>query len=535
MENVDLTLVDWSRLQFAVTAMFHWIFVPLTLGLAFIIAIMESIYVKTGNPEWKKITKFWMTLFGINFAIGVATGIILEFEFGTNWSNYSWFVGDIFGAPLAIEGIMAFFMESTFIAIMFFGWKKVSKKFHLLSTWLVAFGASLSALWILVANAWMQNPVGMRFNPETARNEMINFWDVLFSPVAINKFLHTITSGYVLAAIFVIGVSAWYLLKKRHTVLVKRSIVVAAVFGLIMSLMNIHAGDESARQVADKQPMKFAAMEGMYEGQTNAPLVAIGFLEKVEPDVANVNERKFAFSLEIPDMLSYMAFLEAGAYVPGIKDLVNGYTKKNGDIILSYHERMERGRIAINTLYNYKKAKNIAKESRANEMVRLAFQEKADSLGALFSDQVWLNNYFAYFGYGYYDDPKDLIPSVPISFYSFHVMVILSGYFLLIFILSLINVLNGKLERRKWILWAAILGIPLVYIAQQAGWVLAEMGRQPWVIQDLMPTIAAVTKNSTSNVQITFWMFVVTFTVLLIAELKIMLNVIKKGPKEGGQ
>jgi len=181
IENVDLTLVDWSRAQFALTAIYHWLFVPLTLGLSFIIAIMETIYVRTGNEEWKRITRFWMTLFGINFAIGVATGIILEFEFGTNWSNYSWFVGDIFGAPLAIEGILAFFLESTFVAVMFFGWNKVSKRFHLTSTWLVAVGSNLSALWILVANAWMQNPVGMVFNPETARNEMVNFWAILFN------------------------------------------------------------------------------------------------------------------------------------------------------------------------------------------------------------------------------------------------------------------------------------------------------------------------------------------------------------------
>ena len=396
--EIDYALVEWSRLQFAVTAMFHWIFVPLTLGLSFIIAIMESIYVRTGDEKWKKITKFWMTLFGINFVIGVATGIILEFEFGTNWSNYSWFVGDIFGAPLAIEGIMAFFMESTFIAIMFFGWDKVSKKFHLVSTWLVAFGANLSALWILVANAWMQYPAGMRFNPETARNEMINFWDVLFSPVAVNKFLHTISSGYVLAAIFVIGISAWYLLRKRHRLFAKRSIVVASVFGLIMSLLNIQAGDESARQVADKQPMKFAAMEGMYEGRTNAPLIAIGFMEKVDPDRDNINERQFAFSLEIPNMLSYMAFLETGAFVPGIKDLIHGYTDNDGNAVLSYAERMRRGRVAINTLSNYKQASRKALSEDLGEMEKLIHIKEADSLKALFYDPVWLDNYFAYFG-----------------------------------------------------------------------------------------------------------------------------------------
>ena len=214
-----MSLVDWSRAQFALTAMYHWMFVPLTLGLTFIIAFMETLYVKTGDEHWKHTTKFWMRIFGVNFAIGVATGLILEFEFGTNWSNYSWFVGDIFGAPLAIEGIMAFFMESTFIAIMFFGWNKVGKKFHLAATWLTAIGANLSALWILVANAWMQYPAGMQFNPDTARNEMVSFWDVLFSPVAINKFLHTTTSGYVLAAIVVIGISAWFLLKGRHQLL----------------------------------------------------------------------------------------------------------------------------------------------------------------------------------------------------------------------------------------------------------------------------------------------------------------------------
>jgi len=532
--DLDLGLIEWSRLQFAVTAMFHWIFVPLTLGLSFIIAIMESVYVRTSDQEWKKITKFWMTLFGINFAIGVATGIILEFEFGTNWSNYSWFVGDIFGAPLAIEGIMAFFMESTFIAIMFFGWNKVGKRFHLLSTWLVAIGASLSALWILVANAWMQHPVGMRFNPETARNEMVNFWEVLFSPVAVNKFLHTITSGYVLAAIFVIGVSAWYILKKRHILFAKRSMVVATVFGLVMSLMNIHSGDESARQVAEKQPMKFAAMEGMYEGQTNAPLVAIGFLEKVEPDRDRIGERQFAFSIEIPDMLSYMAFLESGAFVPGIKDLIHGYEDKNGDMTLPYAERMRRGSIAIKTLFDYKQAKNIAQNSEANEMIKMSFMAKADSLKALFYDPQWLDDYFAYFGYGYYDNPADLIPSVPISFYSFHTMVILSGLFLLIFILGLVFVIKDKIEKHKWFLWLSIAAIPLAYLASQMGWVLAEMGRQPWVIQDLMPTLSAVTKNSKGNVQITFWLFVVTFTILLIAELKIMLTQIKKGPKEGG-
>ena len=242
IENVDLSLVDWSRAQFALTAIYHWFFVPLTLGLSFIVAMMETIYVRTGREEWKRMTRFWMTLFGINFAIGVATGIILEFEFGTNWSGYSWFVGDIFGAPLAVEGIVAFFMESTFIAVMFFGWNKVGKKFHLTSTWLVAIGANLSALWILVANSWMENPVGMVFNPETARNEMESFWAVLFNPVAVDKFLHTISSGFVLASMFVSGISAWFLLKKREESFARKSILIAGTFGLLSSLLLAFTG-----------------------------------------------------------------------------------------------------------------------------------------------------------------------------------------------------------------------------------------------------------------------------------------------------
>ena len=526
MENFDMTLIDWSRGQFALTAMYHWIFVPLTLGLAFIIAIMESIYVKTGDEKWKKITKFWGTLFGINFAIGVATGIILEFEFGTNWSNYSWFVGDIFGAPLAIEGIMAFFLESTFIAVMFFGWNKVSKGFHLTSTWLVAIGASLSALWILVANAWMQDPVGMVFNPDTARNEMVDFWAILFSPTAINKFLHTIASGYVLAAVFVIGIASWFLLKKRDPVFAKKSILVASVFGITTSLFLFWSGDESARQVARVQPMKFAAMEALWEGHANVPLVAIGILERPAPPPAEgkYQERDFAFKIEIPNALSLLAFLDPHAYIPGVKDLVNGYTNPNtGEKELSYYQKIDLGKEAITTLRGYKEAMN-----KGDERTMAMFKAK-------FDNKEWMENTFRYFGYGYYDADsiERLIPSIPISFYSFHIMVILAAHFMILFVLMLIFVLKNRLHKMKWLLYVGIWTIPLVYIASEAGWVLAELGRQPWVIQDLMPTLAAVSKIDTSSVQITFWLFAITFTALLIAEIKIMLTQIKKGISGG--
>ncbi len=510
MEHVDFSLVDWSRAQFALTAMYHWLFVPLTLGLSFIIAFMETLYVRSGNPEWKRITKFWMTLFGINFAIGVATGIILEFEFGTNWSNYSWFVGDIFGAPLAIEGIMAFFMESTFIAVMFFGWNKVSKKFHLVSTWLVAIGSNLSALWILVANAWMQNPAGMKFNPDTARNEMVNFWDVLFSPVAINKFLHTVLSAYVLASVFVIGVSAWYLLKHREQLFAKKSIKVAAIFGIAASFLTIVTGDGSARNMAKFQPMKFAAMENLYTGQQSAPLAVIGLLQK-NPKETDPKQQDFMFKIEIPNMLSYMAFLNPNAYVPGIHDLVKGNAEHH---IMSYKERSEKGKIAIMSLAAYKNAKNAGNDSLAKASL------------AQFTEN------YPNFGYGYYvnRDANELIPSVPTTFYSFRIMVGLGFHFLALFIVVLILTNKDRIEKKRFILFTALWTIPLAYIASELGWVVAEVGRQPWVIQDILPTIAAVSQIKASSVQITFWLFFILFTGLLIAEIKIMVSQIKKGP-----
>ena len=516
LESIDMSLVDWSRGQFALTAMFHWIFVPLTLGLSFLVAFMHTIYVRTGDEEWKRITKFWMKLFGINFAIGVATGIILEFEFGTNWSNYSWFVGDIFGAPLAIEGILAFFLESTFVAIMFFGWNKVGKRFHLTASWLTAFGANLSAVWILVANSWMQHPVGTLFNPDTARNEMANFWDVALSHMAVNKFLHTISSSFLLASLFVIAVSAWFLLRKREILFAKRSSVIAAVFGVITAIATIATGDSSARKVAREQPMKFAAMEALYEGQTHAPLVAIGAMRTDTTRVPNPRE-DFIFKIEIPNALSYMVFLTPSGFIPGISDLVYG-NKEQG--LMSYEERIERGAVAIQTLKELKNAKE-----RGDE-------ETYETLRAKFYDPIWIDQYYQHFGYGYYQgrELKELIPNVKLNFYSFHVMVILGIHFFILSMIVLWLSLKNRWGNRKWLLWVALLTLPLPWIASQAGWILAEMGRQPWVVYELLPTITAVTRLKPGAVQLTFWIFLVTFTVLFIAEIRIMVSQIKKGP-----
>jgi cytochrome bd ubiquinol oxidase subunit I len=519
IENADLSLVDWSRAQFALTAIYHWIFVPLTLGLSFIVAMMETIYVRTGREEWKRMTRFWMTLFGINFAIGVATGIILEFEFGTNWSNYSWFVGDIFGAPLAIEGILAFFLESTFVAVMFFGWNKVSRKSHLASTWLVAIGANLSALWILVANAWMQNPVGMVFNPDTARNEMVNFWAVLFNPVAVDKFLHTVFSGFLLASVFVMGVSAWFLLKRREEWLAKRSILIAAVFGLLSSLMVAFTGDTSSRTIARVQPVKFAAMEAHYNGSKDVGLVAFGILKKTDEKLLEKKEvRDFVVKIQIPGMLSILTGGNRDVYVPGIKDLIHiGDTTRH---ILPIPDMVQRGQYAREVLIDYKRAKMLNNKEQADIIENEYFRSKA-----------FVEENFRYFGYGFLNSPEDAIPNVPVAFYSFHLMVILGFFFILVCILAIILVLRDKLLKNKWFLWIALFSIPLVYIASESGWVLAEMGRQPWIIQNMMPVSVAVSKISTGSVLTTFILFAVLFTALLAAEVSILVKQIKTGPK----
>jgi len=508
INNIDLSMVDWSRAQFTLTAIYHWLFVPLTLGLTFIIAIMETIYVRSGDEQWKRITQFWMKLFGINFAIGVATGIIMEFEFGTNWSNYSWFVGDIFGAPLAIEGIMAFFLESTFVAIMFFGWNKVSKKFHLLSSWLVAVGSNLSALWILVANAWMQNPVGMHFNPDTARSEMLDFWQVLLSPVAVNKFLHTVSSSYIVASLFVIAVSGWFLLKKRNIILAKRSMIIAATFGLIASLFTTFTGDNSAYLVAQKQPAKLAAMEGVYKGKKQAGLTVFGILNPSKK--LNNSEDPYILRIEVPKLLSFLSYRNVDAFVPGMTDLTKGNAENN---IIPAEEKIKKGKEAIKALAIYKEAKHDNKITIADS-----------------ARKVFETNY-TYLGYGYLNDPDSIIPNVPMTYYSFHIMVTLGFYFILFFVILLFLLLKKKIEEKRFWLRLGIWSFPLAFLASVSGWIVAEVGRQPWAIQDLLPTAIATSNIDASSVQITFFLFATLFTILLIAEIRIILSQIKNESK----
>ena len=514
-----LSTVDWSRAQFAMTAIYHWLFVPLTLGLGFLIAVMETLYVRTKDPFWLRTTKFWMRLFGINFAIGVATGLILEFEFGTNWSNYSHFVGDIFGAPLAIEGIFAFFLESTFIAVMFFGWRKVSSGFHLTATWLTAIGANLSAWWILVANSWMQYPVGCDFNLETVRNEMSSFSAVALSPVAVNKFFHTVTSSFVLAALFVVGVSAWYLLRRREQQMARKSIAIASAFGFVFALVTAFTGDRSGAIVARVQPMKLAALEALYEGREGAPLTAVGVLR---PEAERTNDdNAFYFKIGIPKMLSLMSFRDADAFVPGINDLVYGNEERG---ILSAAEKMERGRVAVDELGRYRAAREAGDTAAIAETASKFDRSTPEG-------EAFLRDHFAYFGYGYLDRPEQIVPNVPLLFYSFRVMVGAGCFFILL--LGLVWWLNrrDRLADKRWLLWVAVWTVPLAYLASQAGWIVAEVGRQPWAIQDLMPVGVAASKIPSSSVAVTFFLFLALFTALLIAELSILFRQIKIGPK----
>ncbi len=512
--NDLMTVVDWSRWQFALTAIYHWLFVPLTLGLSVIVGVMETAYVRTGSESWLKATKFWMSLFGINFAIGVATGLILEFEFGTNWSNYSWFVGDIFGAPLAIEGILAFFMESTFVAVMFFGWGRVSKRFHLASTWLTAVGASISALWILVANAWMQYPVGMEFDPAQMRNVMDDFW-ALFSGTAVNKFFHAVFSGWALAGVFVVGVSSWFLIKNRNREFALRSAKVGAWTGLTGMLLTMYTGDGSAVEVARHQPMKLAAMEGLYKGDRQQGLVAVGL---VNPGKRWDNaEDEYLFDIEIPYGLSVLAKHDPDAFIPGIKDIIEGVEiDASGDTVntVGYTERIAMGKQAHEALRAYDKAKAV------NDKSAMAEAEKS------------LRENYRFFGYGYFDSVDEAVPPVGITFYSFRVMVVLGSFFLLLLVAVLVGLYRKRwFERARWLQWIALVSVPFMWICSEAGWIVAEVGRQPWTVQDLLPTRAAISAVSTATVITTFWMFAAIFTILLVAEVSIMFRQISKGSK----
>ncbi len=502
---IDPLLVDLSRLQFALTAMYHFLFVPLTLGLSILIAMMETVYVMTGRPIWRDMTRFWGVLFGINFALGVATGITMEFQFGMNWAYYSHYVGDVFGAPLAIEGLMAFFLEATFVGLFFFGWERLSRQAHLAVTWLMALGTNFSALWILIANGWMQNPVGAAFNPDTMRMEVVDFVAVLFNPVAQAKFVHTVSAGYVTGATFVLGVSAWYLLRSRHVELARRSFVIASAFGIASAASVIVLGDESGYALTDNQKMKLAAIEAMWETEpAPAPFTVVG--------IPSQSARETHFAIKVPWVMGLIGTRSVDREIPGIDQLIERARGRIRDGIAAY-DALER-----------------LKLDRTDAAARAAFDAASADLG------------YALLLKRYIEDPRlaseeniedaawSTVPGVPPLFFTFRFMVLCGFVLLGVFALSLWYTIR-EAPAPRWIFRVAVLAIPLPWLAVELGWFVAEFGRQPWIIEGVLPTFLATSHLGVWNLMLTIAGFTLLYGVLAVIEVRLMLAAIRKGPE----
>lgn len=497
--------VDLSRLQFAITAMYHFIFVPLTMGLVLILAMMETVYVITGREIWKRMTQFWGLLFAINFAMGVATGITLEFQFGTNWAYYAHYVGDIFGVPLAIEGMMAFFLEGTFVGLFFFGWNRLRPKVHLLVTWMLALATNLSALWILIANGWMQNPVGSAFNPETMRMELTSLWEVFFNPVAQCKFVHTVSAGYVTGSLFVIAISAYYLLRKRNQEFAMNSIRVGVVFGFLSTICVLILGDESGYTTGLNQEMKLAAIEAEWDTQkapANFTLIGI-------PDLKSRHNK---YAIEIPYALGLIATRSLTTPVPGIKELV-----ERG------RERIKTGMIAYGALDRYRADKNDL------EALALFTKHQKDLGYGLLLKRHTPTPHRA--------TPAqieqaalDTIPNVTVLFFAFRIMVVCGMFFLAFFGLALWKTLRSQ-PLPQWFLRLSLLALPLPWIASWSGWIVAEHGRQPWVIDEILPTYGAASSLPSSSVWMTLIGFIVFYSILACVDLFLMIKYARLGPE----
>lgn len=498
-------LVDLSRLQFAATAMYHFLFVPLTLGMTWLLVIMESVYVMTGKVIYKDMTRFWGKLFGINFALGVTTGITLEFQFGTNWAYYSHYVGDIFGAPLAIEGLMAFFLESTFIGLFFFGWDRLSRRQHLLVTLLMAVGTNLSALWILIANGWMQNPVGAEFSYQTMRMELTDFWAVLFNPDAQAKFVHTVSAGYVTGAMFVMAISSWYLLKGRDLGFAKRSFRIAAAFGFASVCSVIVLGDESGYTVGEAQQTKMAAMEAMWDTQpAPAGLTLIASIDEVQ--------MRNDWAVEIPWVLGLIGTRSFSETLPGIREI----REKN-------HERIVSGIEAVKALERLRAdegdsaAKQVFEAHKADLgfglLLRKYVTDVDDATPAHIAEAV-----------------NDTIPRVTPLFWTFRIMVGLGFAMLALFGLALWYSVHGTFSEKRWLLHWALWFLPMPWIASEMGWFVAEYGRQPWTIYGVLPTHLSVSTLSVESLYGSLAGFVGFYTVLLVVEVYLMVRFARLGP-----
>lgn len=498
-------VVELSRLQFALTALYHFLFVPLTLGLSFLLAIMESVYIMSGKIIYQDMTKFWGKLFGINFAMGVTTGITLEFQFGTNWAYYSHYVGDIFGLPLAIEGMMAFFLESTFVGLFFFGWERLSKLQHVMVTWLLALGTSLSALWILIANAWMQHPVGAEFNYETMRMELTSFADLFFNPVAQVKFVHTVAAGYVTGSMFVLGISAYYLLKKRDVPFARRSFRVASGFGLAAVLSVIVLGDESGYTVGEVQQAKLATIEAEWE--TEKPPASFTLF-----GLPDENSMTTEYAIKIPWVMGLIATRSIDQKVDGIKEM------REHNL-----QRIKSGMIAYENLQLLRQGSN-------NPIVKSAFETHKDDLGYGLLLKRYTEKVTDAAPSQIEAAARDSIPRVTPMFWTFRGMVFCGFIMLFIFAASFYFNAKRTAYKQRWLLRLAFYGIPLPWIASELGWVVAEYGRQPWTIANILPTHLSTSSLDASQLYLSLAGFFVFYTVLLVIELFLMTKYVRLGP-----
>ena len=502
---VSETVVDLSRLQFAITALFHFLFVPLTLGLSWLLVIMESVYVMTGQEIYKDMTRFWGKLFGINFALGVTTGLTLEFQFGTNWAYYSHYVGDIFGVPLAIEGLMAFFLESTFIGLFFFGWNRLSKRQHLMVTFLVALGSNLSALWILIANAWMQHPVGAHFNYETMRMELSSLADLFFNPVAQVKFVHTVAAGYVTGSMFVLGISAYYMLKGRDLAFARRSFAAASAFGLASILSVIVLGDESGYELGQVQKVKLAVIEAEWETR-DAPAAFTVFglpqQEKQSTDLA----------LRIPYLMGLIATRSVTKEVTGIKELID-----------QHETRIRNGMLAYGALHQLR-------GGNTDPAVKLEFEQHSADLGYGLLLKRFTPNVVDATEAQIKQAAHESIPRVAPMFWLFRIMVGCGFFMLFIFGAAFFYCAKRISEQKRWLLKLALYGMPLPWIAIEAGWIISEYGRQPWAIAEILPTALATSSLDRSDLIFSLLGFIGFYTLLFIAELLLMFKYARLGP-----
>ena len=498
-------VVELSRWQFALTAMYHFLFVPLTLGLSFILAIMESLYVMTDKTIYRDMTKFWGKLFGINFALGVTTGIAMEFQFGTNWSYYSHYVGDIFGAPLALEGLMAFFLESTFVGMFFFGWERFTKRQHLAATWLMALGTNLSALWILIANGWMQNPVGSVFNFETMRMEMTNFAQVIFNPVAQVKFVHTVAAGYVTGAMFVLAISSYYILKKRDLPFARRSFAIAASFGMASVLSVMVLGDESGYEIGEVQRVKLAAIEA--EWHTDTPPAAFTIVGLPDQQAEETH-----YAVKVPYLMGIIATRSFSQEVTGLKDLMKEHEAK-----------IRRGMKAYGFLQKLRAG------DRTPENIA-EFEKLKGDLGYGLLLKRFTNNVVDATEAQIQAATKSSIPHVAPIFWSFRVMVAFGVIMLVVFTAAFWQSTKHKIAEKKWVLKAALYSLPLPWLAIEAGWFVAEYGRQPWTISGILPTHMSASTLNPSDIWFSIIMITLFYTVLLVVEVYLMRKYIKIGP-----